>query len=727
MDYVKKLDNICDQLIRFFGWETPEEQERKFQETGSRVSHGDDHLQKMVFEGKSLMNTNYAVAITQLYNSIAAVKGYRSSFADYVVARGARDFEQDRIDQLYNYICIIGELVELYNKWDEDQFKPIIDTIQNHSLFKSKSKAPEVTPQLIQRVHDLIVTKNAFQIYKYREGSGKIKSTDSWNISSEIGFSQDLTQWLGHVNNQKEFLNKQSDDEVFVTLFGKIDELSDLYSNWVITLHKKDTVWLITDQVSFHNPTQKRGRLGRESVWKDADDMAELCDLPYYIFDNLDDLRKSQTGLVSTDKYEQEDRNYLQEARDELGHLSSFNDGDIKYFNHATHLMKVDLGKKNLAYDICYPSYKGGSFAKLHFIEARNKGRVVARWEDGILRVYRSDEFLFMKMDDLDEQAKLFMLLIPGKLIEVISSQGYETPRVMLSGEFVETKLLEGGVIRTADPEHLRYWEDQHQRIFKGLLDTLERLYGHSSALMPQSYASITKTDMYDTSWLSTMEQHESLSEWLIAEQQLSLIRPRWLSLRNREKEDKQALYKLMNSKYDEILGRIMGSKDATFYDNVDVTDGGSFGGSYTSNGKFQQGGGFTTVNRRATVESKSGFGLGKTIYGPERCKCNNYDSKDVKVIHITHFRELMWVIGCRVEELPPYYQNFRGYRRTPYNGNSLLDQVHPFADLEDPCSRSNSNGIALYVYMCGNCIKKLNTGPDHKEIKVTTKLKKFL
>lgn len=729
MSYVKRLETICNQLIEFFGWETIEEQTRKFEETGSRSRGASENLQKIVFEGLTLMHTNYAVAITQLYNNIPSSRGYDTSFCDYITARGARDFEPDRIEQLTKYMHIIGDIVVLYEEWDKDQFQPIIDNIKTHDLFDKKKEGPEVTPQLIQKIHDLIVTKEKFQIYKYRSGNGVMKSTDSWKISKEIGFSQDLTQWLRHVDSQKEFLESQPEDEVFVTLFGKIDEVSDLYSNWVITLHKKDTVWLITDQISFDNPMQKRSRLERVSVWKDADEMASVCDLPYHLFDELDEIRKKQTGLVSTDKYEQELRPYLKEAKDQLNVRSYWDDGAKKVFNTATHLMKVDLEKKGIKYDICFPDYTTGTFGELETIEARYKGRMVAKWheKDELLRVYRVDEFLFMDMHDLSESAKLFMLLIPGKLIEVITSEGYETPEVLLSGEFVERKLIEGDVIKTANPDHLEFWEEDHQTIFKGLLNTMESLYGHSTALMPQSYTSIIKTEYYNESWLSTIEQHESLSEWLIAESQVNLIRPRWYRLREREKQDKAMLYEMLNDKKYGVMERLLKSKSATFYDNVERSDGGSFGGSWKRDSKHEQGGGFISTSYRATEQYKKGLGIGKTKWEAEMCSCNNNDVKVVKIVHITHYRELMWVLGCKREALPPYYQNYRGYGRVPYSGNSLLNQVHPFANIEDPCSKSHEGGLHFRMYKCNDCIKKLNKGPAEVDIKITTKLKKFL
>ena len=728
MSYAKRLIGICDGLIEYFDWKTIEEQEADFKEKGSRRIYSDEKLMKRTFESKSLSNSNFTVAITQMYNSISASGGYSTTFSDFVTARTANDFSAKRLDSLQTYLNLMRNLVELYDEWEQNQFQPIIETVSQHALFKNSTKRPEVTPELIQKIHDLVVNEGKFQVYKYREGSSEIKATDSWKISTEVGFSQDLTQWLRHVDSQKEFLNKQSEDEVFVTLFGKLDEVSDIYSNWIITMHKKDSIWIMTDQVSFNNPSQKVSRLGREGTWDAADDLARVCDLPYEIFDNMDEVRKSQTGIVPIDRYEQVERKYFEEATEYMGKEAWSSDHSSRLFAHAVHLMQVDLDEKKIPFDVCYSNHEGGSFPKLHSIEARYKGRIIASWADDKLRLFRKDEFLFMDMNDMPEKAKLFMLLLPGKFIEVISSEGYETPKVMLSGEFIQQKLIEGAVVSTAEPEHLRYWNEDTKTIFKGIIDTIEAKHGHSGALVPRSFTAVTKTKHFNSSWLSTPEQHESLSEWLIADEQLKSVYPRMSTLRNRREKDTRALIVMMNENKEGIHERIMVSKEATFFDNVEVSDGGSFGGSWRRDEKFKQGGGFTTITMKGNnQDAKRGWGIGKLDGGVADCECEQYDAKQVKRIYITHYRELMWVIGCRREELPPYYQNYRRNCRIPYSGNSLLDQVHPFANLTDPASRAEPNGLYFYVYLCGRCLKKKNIGPAEKEIKIPTKLKKYL
>ena len=511
-------------------------------------------------------------------------------------------------------------------------------------------------------------------------------------------------------------------------MFGKLDEISDIYSSWIITLHKKDTIWVATDQGDFDNPGQKREQLGRKSVWRDASDLTDRCDLPYEMFDNIDDIRKKQKGLVSNERYEAVQRDYVNEASDYIKEGGWASEGSTRFHNQVVHLMKVDLEDKNVDYEICYAKTDRGGNAIRECI-AHNKGRVVARWirDDQILRIFRQDEFLLIPTETLPTKAKLFMILLAGKLIETISTEGYDTPRVMLPSEFIHTKLIGNEVVSTAEPEHLLYWEDAHKMRFKGIVDTLEQLYGYSGALMPVSYIEITKSRHYDNSWLSTIEGNESLAEWITAENQLKTVRSRLWELARREEEDTEELYKMFNDRWDDVLKKAFVAKDITYLDNIDTKNGLSTDINKKSEA-FERVGGVLSMKKSDTEEGKLGRGVGKTENKPQVCRCCGiHPSRGAKRLIITHFRELMYLLGVRQAELPPYWQNYRKHTRDSYNGNSLLEQVHPFSDIEDPCSRRHTNGTSIILYVCTRCKKNLDVGKEELEIRLPSKLKQLL
>lgn len=108
-------------------------------------------------------------------------------------------------------------------------------------------------------------------------------------------------------------------------------------------------------------------------------------------------------------------------------------------------------------------------------------------------------------------------------------------------------------------------------------------------------------------------------------------------------------------------------------------------------------------------VDAKRGMGAGKTEYSEETCiRCETNMSKSVAKINIYHYSALLWLLGMTDrKELHPYFRQYRSHSFRPYNGNSLLQQTHPYTRLIDPCSDYAPNGINLSLYMCGTCFNK--------------------
>jgi hypothetical protein len=71
------------------------------------------------------------------------------------------------------------------------------------------------------------------------------------------------------------------------------------------------------------------------------------------------------------------------------------------------------------------------------------------------------------------------------------------------------------------------------------------------------------------------------------------------------------------------------------------------------------------------------------------------------------HYRHLMWLLDCGRFDLPQVYRNYNTH--DIYVGNSILNNVHPLALVEDPLSdRELPNGMRLDFYCCKTCWNKL-------------------
>lgn len=103
------------------------------------------------------------------------------------------------------------------------------------------------------------------------------------------------------------------------------------------------------------------------------------------------------------------------------------------------------------------------------------------------------------------------------------------------------------------------------------------------------------------------------------------------------------------------------------------------------------------------------------TIFGDKKeakyfpkCECCKGSTAYLKVKFL-RYTEMMFLLGCKREELPIIAQNYLSRYYIPYMGNTLLDNVNPkYEELErDPLSRSESSGIDVCFYYCKKCINE--------------------
>lgn len=705
----EELISICDRLIDFFQWDL-EKETKDALEKGSRRITTDEKLKETVYEAKGNA-INYGLGITSLYNAIESKRNsWSTSFADYVYAKGPHDFTPKRIYDLTTYVNLIGEIVELYEQWNNTEFKGAISKLQDHEIFGSKKI--EIDPHIVEEIHNLLVKKNQFKLYKYRDGGDEIHTNDSYYLSKKIYFSQDLTAYFRHISTQQEFLSHRGEDEVFITLFGKLDDIHWIYSNWIITLHKGDSIWIMTDQMNFDNPGQKWGRLGRKSVWDTADEKQSLIDLPYYLFEDQTALRGNTTSLVDASTYSSKFVDYITKASENLKIHRRGSRGDMAFRTEVIKLFKDDLEANGFSNCNVSIQYQHATSDDIEDLRAMKGGRLVGYYNAKEKRsiFYHQPEMLCMETKDLHSQSKVFLTILCNKTLEVINILKDDLQPIELMADFMDRKLIEGAKV---DPHQtsMRYWEGIHREVFEDTISVINDHFGETEAVALKSYALAISSEHYNASWLTTPEKQQSLTEWMILNKEIQdpLNKIRSLSKEYSRKEATETIISMLNNSRDilreklfmaettQIIGAGYRRKpDAAFEsESYEEYEHGTIG-------SFQDTG---------SVYDKRGIGVFKVGWDEDLCEfCETSNSKTTRIIHIRSYKMLMWLLDCKREDLPIYFRNYRRHDLIPYGGNTLLDQTHPYLELakSDPCSRSYANGIKIEVYSCGRCKNKL-------------------
>ena len=707
MNYSEELKKWCEKTIAFLKWDL-EKEEAEYKEKGSRRIYMDEDLKRATYKALYEADINAGRGIASLYNRIFLSKhSYNVGFSDYFGYSKIEDFNESKINNYFDFAIHLKNLIELHKSWDEGEFQSILRSISNTNKFDfSKIK---VDPEILESINKL-VNNNSFKVYKYVDTGEEISSNDNFYISKLVGMSSDLTQWFSHIKTQQEFLEKQSDNDIFVTLFGKIDEVHPIYSNWVLTFHKKGTIWVVSDQLSFDNPNQKLTRLGRRSIWREVDSKYGDCDLPYELFHNLDEIRKENNHLTKQD--------HLKRIVFKPQHRQYDVEEIMKEFKNV-------LNSENIKYDVAYDNSERGAFRRINEAFAKKGGRIVAYWkyESDEIIIYNKPEIMFYNFEKITSNQKVFLVLLVHEIIQFASAEDFNMPKIMLAHEFINQKLLEGAKIDPTNKETTRmtYWTDSAKAMFDEIIETLDEDESESTALALKSYDLVLGAKEYDSSWLATPEKLESLSEWLVLDDEATDVRVKQKKLTYLHEEGWKWLYKTMNEKYNDILKKITYSEEYKFI----CKDG--FSGTFNSKPKTVGGGGIHRIERKKkSVEDKRGWGIGKESGWEEYClNCESYESKSVARIQIHHYKELLWLLDLKDrKQLHKYFRNYRIFNLIGYTGNSLLDQTHPYLRIveNDPCSRRHTNGMTIDFFICGNCFKTVKKNTQKKEVTIKYK-----
>ena len=578
-EYIDRLSEWIKTVKDFFGYDFEKEEEEYKKKRTRSIKYDETFKNHIVSAEKNLALGNLEYAMSTMYNTLCPNKeGWYQGISAYTSFVNYSDFKGEDYDQKMELVGHIRDMIHLYEEWMEVYFKPLVKEVTSHSFFQQEFDAREVDPTFLQTIDEL-VTKGKYKSHIYRNGDDKITQQELVYIYPNIGFGKDLRYWLQYLEQQTEYVASQEDNKIFATIFGVVDPLHPVYSYFVITLHKGKSIWVVTDQVDVDNPYQKLSRLERRGLYRDRAETVDHSELPYEIFEGLDQLRSEQTGVITSDYLKKVDFNIEQR----VGEEPWFTDKEafVVWFDKMEEEIKKEMDKAGFFKTVVQIN-KDRDGRKPLSIDVWKDGDPVGSWKDGVLTIYTKPEYLLKPIVDLGPNQKLFMVSLINRLREQVAL----------------------GLAK----EHIMIERNRRDRGFTDEMETKPTRFG---------FPLTGKLDKYQSS---------------------------------------------LNIGY--------------------------HGNDYRS----------TTC---------------MTCYDSSAWRYYRF--------HVRHYRQLMWLLDCERHELPRYYQNFKTFDLIPYNGNSLLDQTHPYTRLYDPCSQRHTNGIDIHLYICKNCVRKRKKEQGYEEGRVLT------
>lgn len=711
----ERTKEILDRMIEMFGWDFEADQ-KEWDETHSRMIKADEGLKKVVLRAKHEINAHdFGNRIVELHKMCDNQDSlFSAGLSDYLHIEGR--FTPEKMQAQMDLMQLIADIQQLYEDWKEGEYIPLLDTLSDQGQLGQLDHV-RTPPELLLAI-DKLFRENKFKSYIYQDGPEQIQMSDKYFIGQEIGISQDLTVWFNHLKGQQEFIESRSKDEVFFTLFGQLDPIHELYSSWLITVHKGSKIWMVTDQHSFDNPYQQNVQLGRKSIWRERGELYYDCDLPYEIFHDLESVRKKQNSIVVKDSFQ---TTILKDSKEEHGSFSSDSNKRKKY---CVDKFKEFLEKKGIEYSIAWVEGTDNFWGNPIMMMARLNGRTVAVWSSDSegnneeIVLYPQDEILKITLEDLKPEQRFFFQQICGKIISMLNLKEPEE-RICIAHEFVEQKLIEGAKIDPEKTKHLSHWDKHHQEYINDLIGEEGKM---TEALTVQNYDLVLSQENYNRNWLTTLEKQESLAEWMIVEKDRQKLQTEINKLKDRAKEDYKTLWQMVQDNYDSILDKVskyLGKNLILFGSNCR-----GFGnddthvrcGSIPVIERFKKGvdgwkyrnGLFTGADKNPESAWDYGWDV-KPKCKVKGCKCNgNGVARELIWVNVRHWKVLCWLLDIKRDQLPLYYRNFRTHNFVPYGGNSILNQTHPLNRLTDPCSNENTNGMKVAVYCCNRYLNSL-------------------
>lgn len=711
MHYKHATDQeIIDEMARLSGFTERRQQGAK---TGAtRVHSGDFELQRayeLLGQGKPEMAMIHMESIIEIWMP------WLNSFT-------RADLLTNDPPKLLTYLPLLREITQRGVRYRDETLQQNRERFGKSWMFSTEEldDPKAFYPYLMMDIEDAL-SKRLFKLYQYKAGGDSINPDVPYRIYPTVGISHSLEAWFGFLERQSNWLGQR--EEAVVSLFIKLDPVSIHYASFVISIHYKGTIWMATDQLKFYN---LQNRATSRNPQRHKESHYEYIGLPYEWVAQLSQLKQAFGGILRNNATEQIVRTAA-EIKARGGKVDQ---------NREEILLEIGrqvLGEKNLPFTharLTYPERLINT-SKAEYVFQRDGmtvGRAVYEGDSIVVTLIYFPDILPVPVTRMSVGERLYLMMLAERLLEEIMYQP-PTHQLMLATQYLDQKLLEGAsfdpMANTATTEkegEFTGWKEVHQHRADEIIQSVGAA---STALVPKHYGMVRQASQYDANWLATPEALDTLMKWTVLNDEATDIKEKLKTLQARCDEDMATLKTLLTGQMEGLITLALTEPPElvieeayghqTFTDRpqpVSVnwirwtpesklhTRPGQKGPSSQqySPGVFNVGFHRPYIRYRDTPKAICGV-----------CNVHKLDTKPKLIFDIKHYRQLMLLLGITDRmQLPPYFRNYKSHQFLPYRGNSILDNVHPYALLNDPCSEKHPNGMTLQVFLCKTCLNRM-------------------
>ena len=257
-------------------------------------------LQKAVHEIDSFFETGkYVEGLLAFSNNI-------KHFLNIRQVESVEHLNPEYMAGLTEYFLNVKKIQEAYQNFSKEAYSNHLKRFKDIPFFKEADFEKsfgvlEKLPSLVEAA----INKKLFSIYKYIDSGDQLDFTDNILFYPTMGIGEKIDGWIEFLKKQTAFTDKNP-NTIVVTVFLRIDEVAETFSNFLITIHKGASIWIATDTLGFDNPYNKiaQAARGRSSgkLERAKEQHYENIGLPYWLSYEFENLQEGQ--IVKADYYD---------------------------------------------------------------------------------------------------------------------------------------------------------------------------------------------------------------------------------------------------------------------------------------------------------------------------------------------------------------------------------------------------------------------------------------
>lgn len=326
----------------------------------------------------------------------------------------------------------------------------------------------------------------------------------------------------------------------------------------------------------------------------------------------------------------------------------------------------------------------------------------------------------FLHFFDMENVGVYHMLYTVFTIEEYLPEFTPALDKILSFGEAMPLLIGDGMQIDPLDEAGFEYMGPEAKAV---ITDLLEHLPGKakSTDLVLVGQQAIIKHEQYDPDWMGTQERHAAMAKWYAVDSHARKVGERIDKLEKIQEADTKRLIEMLRAPGNAERVANLLAKSPLGY-SVQRVQTGTFSTEMESKYfKFSQ----WTVNNDYGPTWLPGVGFwghGEVLAfennGRKCALCGKEHGRLLTknmAINVHTSEHLAWVLNCKREELPLYWRAYRSHHSIPYMGNSILDNTHPFLNLEHPTWHAHPNGLRATMQFCSGCENKLKKQIEFK------------